>query len=68
MMTYPGWLQIVLALAIALAEYFQRFATNLDANAMLILGAVQVAVGVLLAFQKQTANTLRRMQGKPTVA
>ena len=68
MITFPAWLTLALVVVNAVIAALQVQATvPLDAVATLVINLIAVVVSTLLGFQKQTSNTVRRLQGKPTI-
>jgi len=66
--TFPAWLTLTLVVVNAVIAALQVQATvPLNAVATLVINLVAVVVSTLLGFQKQTSNTVRRLQGKPTI-
>jgi len=67
--TYPTWLSATLFIASAVLAFIgTQTSVRFDGIVAVVIGAIQVAVAAALAFQKATTNTVRRMQGRPTVA
>jgi hypothetical protein len=63
---YPTWLQAVLFVGAALDTYFMTQTTMIFAPVVVLaLGAGNVAIAALLAFQKQAVNVTRTIRGLP---
>lgn len=66
---FPTWLNAVLFVAAAVLAFLgTQTSVRFDGTAALVIGAAEVAVAALLAFQRATTNTVRRLQGKPTIS
>ncbi len=67
-MAFPNWLNATLFIASAVLAFLgTQTSVRFDGAVALDIGAVQVAVAAALAFQRTATNTVRRMQGKPTI-
>lgn len=66
---FPMWLNATLfVLSAVLAYVGSQTSIQFEGVAALVIGVAQVVVAALLAFQRATQNTLRRLQGRPTIA
>lgn len=66
---YPTWLNASLFVIAAVTAYLgTQTSVSLTGWPALAIGAVEVAVAALLAFQRTTTNTVRRLQGRPTIS
>lgn len=67
-MNLPMWLAFTVFVLSAVDTYLLTQTTvTFSPTVALILGAVNIALVAMTAFQRTAVNTVRRLRGKPTV-
>lgn len=66
---FPIWLNALLFTANAVLIFLlTQAAIQANVTLFIVLGATNVGITALLAFQRGTTNAVRQLRGKPTVA